>query len=175
MAVILTYGADLLMIFASLGAAAYCLVLSRRLSRLSSFDRGLGGAIAVLSTQVDDMKTALQAAKAGSDGAGQQLSALVRQAQEIGSELELMIAACHDFAEQAIGVQDSGTPGAVSDPMDVVPPRAHQGPGQGRVMGMTAIEPERAEEAGPDPVPIFGSRRTSPPEPLFRHRRLAGG
>jgi flagellar motility protein MotE (MotC chaperone) len=93
--------ADALMIAASAGAAVYCLVLSRRLSRLTGFDSGIGGAIAVLSVQVEEMKTALAAAKAGSDGAGAHLRELVGQAQQISSELELMIAACHDFAEQA--------------------------------------------------------------------------
>jgi len=45
------FAADLLMVAASLGAAIYCMILSRRLSRLTSFDKGIGGAIAVMSQQ----------------------------------------------------------------------------------------------------------------------------
>jgi hypothetical protein len=82
------------------------MVLSRRLTRLGSFDKGIGSAIAVLSAQVEEMKSALGEAKAGSDGAGQHLNGLVRQAQDISAELEMMIAACHDFAETAIEVQN---------------------------------------------------------------------
>lgn len=109
MAVLLSYAADLLLVTASLGAAVYCMILSRRLTRLGSFDKGIGSAIAVLSAQVDEMKAALGEARAGSEGAGRHLADLVRQAQDISAELEMMIAACHDFAETAIEVQtDTG-------------------------------------------------------------------
>lgn len=158
MTLLLTYGADLLVIFASLGAMTYCMVLSRRLARLTSFDKGLGSAIAVMSSQVDEMKSALHEAKAGSDGAGRQLKDLVHQAREISSELEMMIAACHDFAEEAIGVQT---------------PKTH---GQS-VPDETTLDVDEAA------APVFGSRRAAAErqpavveetdgnvQPLFRHR-----
>lgn len=97
--------ADILMIAASAGAAIYCIILSRRLARLTSFDKGIGGAIAVLSAQVDEMKAALAEARLGRDGVSHQLHDQLRQAREISAELELMIAACHDFAEEAMAVQ----------------------------------------------------------------------
>jgi hypothetical protein len=140
MQILLAYGADLVLVAASLGAAGYCLVLSRRLNRLGSFDKGIGAAIAVLSTQVEEMKSALGEAKAGSDGAGQQLGDLVRQAREISAELEMMIAACHDFAEQAIDVQS----GAAQPAPDPTSPDGDDGQ-------------EVADE--PEPVAVFGSRR----------------
>lgn len=169
MTFLLSYGADILVIFASLGAMAYCMVLSRRLSRLTSFDKGLGGAIAVMSSQVDEMKAALKEAKSGSDGAGTQLHELVHQAREISSELEMMIAACHDFAEEAISVQASA-------------PLAPE------------VQTPEAEPAVPEPIPegalqdsvlpMFGSRRAPAekdadpaptPQPLFgRHRSAVG-
>lgn len=102
---LISHAADVLLMSASLGAAIYCMILSKRLSRLGSFDKGIGSAIAVLSAQVEEMKAALGEAKAGSQGAGQHLNDLVRQAREISGELEMMIAACHDFAEHAIEVQ----------------------------------------------------------------------
>lgn len=142
--------ADALMIAASAGAGGYCLILSRRLSRLTSFDTGIGGAIAVLSAQVDEMKTALTKAKDGSDAAGTELGGLVRQAREISSELELMIAACHDFAEDALVAQSRDAPAAGSAARPV-----HQ-----------SAPPEDVA----DPIPIFGTRRQPPVEPVFRHQ-----
>jgi len=148
MPILLAYAADILMILASGGAAVYCLILSRRLSRLTSFDQGIGGAIAVLSSQVDEMKSALAEAKAGTDGAGQHLNDLVCQARDISGELELMIAACHDFAEEAITVQQ-GDPDRIAD--------------------------DSPQTAPNEPIPIFGTRRATVSEPVFRHGGVAGG
>jgi len=95
---VLTHAADALLILASLGAAVFCLILSRRLSRLSSIDNGLGGAIAVLSAQVDDMNRALSEMKAGTQTSAQKLEALNREAQQLAEELELMLSTSHDLA-----------------------------------------------------------------------------
>jgi hypothetical protein len=148
------YLADSLMIAASAGAAIYCLILSRRLARLTSFDTGIGGAIAVLSVQVDEMKAALGEAKAGTDGAGRHLQDLVRQARDISGELELMIAACHDFAEEAMVVQGAAVAGDAA-PTGAIEPAAG--------------DPE-PEAAAPGPAAMFGTRRQDPPEPVFRRR-----
>ncbi len=186
MNILMSYGADFLVILASLGAMAYCMVLSRRLSRLSSFDKGLGGAIAVMSAQVDEMKAALKEAKAGSDGAGSQLHDLVIQAREISSELEMMIAACHDFAEEAISVQVSEREVAGPPDRQADLPTASPAPA-------LVPAPEPVAEPVPEPVAevavaevtaMFGSRRATPVaadppptakvEPLFgRHKSAA--
>jgi hypothetical protein len=178
MTLILMYGADILVTIASLGAMAYCMVLSRRLSRLTSFDKGLGGAIAVMSSQVDEMKNALREAKAGSDGAGNQLGDLVLQARDISAELEMMIAACHDFAEEAISVQAPSVEEALETEIHDEDAEAAE-----------PDTPEEVEAAPPETsvTPMFGSRRAlntdqvedeDPPkatvEPLFRRRRTAG-
>lgn len=164
MDLLIAHGADLILMAASLGAAVYCMLLSRRLSRLGRFDKGIGGAIAVLSAQVDEMKAALQDAKAGSDGAERQLGDLVRQAREISEELEMMIAACHDVVETA-GAPQPGRDTAIADADDPTPAPAAPTAG---------MQPEDAD------VPVFGSRRMQALEarengaiPLFRHR--AGG
>ena len=47
--------ADILMVAGSFGAAIYCYVLSARLKKFTTLETGMGGAIAVLSAQVDDM------------------------------------------------------------------------------------------------------------------------
>ena len=164
MAILLTHGADILVILASLGAMGYCIVLSRRLNRLTSFDKGLGGAIAVMSSQVDEMKAALREAKAGSDGAGKQLYELVNQARDISTELEMMIAACHDFAEEAIVAQGL--------------PSAEQGLANAPEPGIENLAHE--PEDGSEITPIFGTRRApsindqsneNAAMALFRHRK----
>ena len=55
--------ADILLIAGALGAGLYCIILSRRLNKFTNLERGVGGAIAVLSAQVDDMTHALEAAR----------------------------------------------------------------------------------------------------------------
>lgn len=170
MNILVSYGADILVILASLGAMSYCIVLSRRLSRLTSFDTGLGGAIAVMSSQVDEMKAALREAKAGSDGAGNQLTELVQQAREISSELEMMIAACHDFAEEAISVQAQTT----KRPEPLEP--------DGQPDIRRSSEPlAAANSTTSEPGPSFATRRSiaqpadegsASVEPLFGRRKL---
>ena len=105
---ILTHAADGLLILASFGAAVFCLVLSRRLTRLTSIDSGLGGAIAVLSAQVDDMNRALGEMKSGTRSSAEQLEALNREARQLTEELELMLAACHDLDGAAAEAPDTG-------------------------------------------------------------------
>lgn len=177
MTFLLSYGADILIIFASLGAMAYCMILSRRLSRLTSFDKGLGGAIAVMSSQVDEMKAALREAKSGSDGAGTQLNDLVHQAREISSELEMMIAACHDFAEEAISVQVTSDDRQDTDAVDTSAEEATD-------EGSAASVPDAPDSIDDSVTPMFGSRRaaaeraedaTPTVEPLFGRRRSALG
>lgn len=171
MTLLMTYGADILMILASLGAMTYCMVLSRRLSRLSSFDKGLGGAIAVMSSQVDEMKAALKEAKSGSEGAGTELNDLVHQAREISSELEMMIAACHDFAEEAISVQ---VPPAETDVEDGELKQSSADTG--------TVDNDGEDTEDTSVMPIFGSRRAAANReekqtaaPLFaRHRSALG-
>jgi len=161
----LSYAADLLMIAASLGAALYCLILSRRLTRLTSFDKGIGGAIAVLSSQVDEMKAALGTARAGTEGAGQKLEDLVRQAHDISGELELMIAACHDFAEQALIVQSD--PAAASTMSSDKPEDEALATDVASRDTPAAIEEVENSEAT---TPVFGTRRQTASELVFlRH------
>ena len=170
--------ADILLVAASLGAAAYCMVLSRRLKKLGSFDKGIGSAIAVLSAQVEEMKTVLREAKVGSDSASENLNDLVRQARDISAELEMMIAACHDFAETAIDVQSRNS--NATDVQEKAADRTMGGSSEADFMGAFASVTHR--DLGED-LPVFGSRRgaasgqtLSPSEDavaMFRHRKTA--
>jgi hypothetical protein len=89
--------ADMLLLSGCVGAVAYCAVLARRLSRFSDLEKGMGGAIAVLSVQVDDMTRALSRAQTAAGASREDLSALTERAEAATKHLELLLAAMHDL------------------------------------------------------------------------------
>ena len=91
--------ADILLIGGAIGAAFYCFILSRRLTRFTDLERGVGGAVAVLSAQVDDLKRALDRAKTAADSSGDVLRDLTDRADQVARKLELSMAALHDVDE----------------------------------------------------------------------------
>lgn len=92
---------DLLLAAGAFGAAAFCLVLSRRLKALTALDSGMGAAIAVLSAQVDDLTRALKAAQEVAQGTSGRLAAQTERAEAAARRLELLVAALHDLPESA--------------------------------------------------------------------------
>lgn len=93
--------ADILLAAGALGAGFYCLVLSRRLKRFNDLEKGVGGAVAVLSAQVDDLNKSLQSAQQISDGSSKALQQLTGRAETVAQRLELMMASMHDIPEAA--------------------------------------------------------------------------
>jgi hypothetical protein len=93
--------ADVLLAAGAFGAALYCFVLSRRLTRFATLETGMGGAIAVLSAQVDDLTRALAEAQAAAQESAAKLGALNTRAEAGAQKLELMLAALHDLPEPA--------------------------------------------------------------------------
>jgi hypothetical protein len=91
--------ADILLVSGAFGAALYCAVLARRLSRFNDLESGVGGAVAVLSAQVDDLTGMLEAAKGSATGSAQSLEDLTRRAEDVASRLELMVASLHDVPD----------------------------------------------------------------------------
>ncbi|WP_291728124.1 hypothetical protein [Leisingera sp. F5] len=91
--------ADILLAAGALGAGFYCLVLSRRLKRFNDLEKGVGGAVAVLSAQVDDLNKSLQSAQQVSDGSSKALQQLTGRAETVAQRLELMMASMHDIPE----------------------------------------------------------------------------
>ena len=83
------------------GAAIYCYVLSGRLKKFTTLESGMGGAIAVLSAQVDDMTRALELARTAANGSAEGLQALTEKAEAAIGRLELLMASLHDLPEQA--------------------------------------------------------------------------
>jgi len=88
--------ADILVGVGAIGAMTYCLVLARRLKRFNQLENGMGGAIAVLSAQVDDMTRALNRAQATAGASAKELGILTERAEKGAQRLELMLAALHE-------------------------------------------------------------------------------
>lgn len=89
--------ADILMIAGAFGAALYCYVLARRLNRFQTLESGMGGAIAVLSAQVDDMTRALREAREAAEVQTGSLNAQVARGEAAAARLELMLASLNDL------------------------------------------------------------------------------
>ncbi len=111
--------ADILMTSGALAAGMYCLVLSRRLSRFNDLERGMGGAVAMLSVQVDDLKRALEDAKTSATHTASSLEEAIDRADEAARRLERSIAS---------GEGSSDTPGRVSTPERRVRRRRREAP-----------------------------------------------
>ena len=91
--------ADMLLVAGSFGAAVYCYVLSNRLKRFTTLESGMGGAIAVLSAQVDDMTVALEQARGAANGSAESLEALTARGEAVARRLELLVASLHDLPD----------------------------------------------------------------------------
>jgi len=97
--------ADILLAAGALGAGFYCIVLSRRLSRFTDLEQGVGGAIAVLSAQVDDMTKTLVEAQKTAASSGAKLGQTTERAEAAAKRLELLIASMHDLPEDPVATE----------------------------------------------------------------------
>lgn len=151
--------ADALLLAAALTAAVYCHVLAGRLKRLRSLDGGVGQAVAAMSAQVEEMRTALKAAKAASGESTRTLAERTARAEMAAGRLELLLAALHDR---------EGT-----DPVNLSERRAAAGRSATRVEPFSRARSVRAEPAAaaspmsadapdPDPETQAGSIAGSP-------------
>ncbi|WP_425097624.1 hypothetical protein [Tropicibacter sp. S64] len=92
--------ADILLVAGALGAGFYCFVLARRLTRFTDLESGVGGAVAVLSAQVDDLTKTLAAAQSTAGESSKSLQDLTERAEDVAKRLELMVASMHDLPRQ---------------------------------------------------------------------------
>ena len=91
--------ADILLVAGALGAGFYCYILARRLSRFNDLENGVGGAVAVLSAQVDDLTKTLVAAQTTASSSTDSLGELTDRAEGVAKRLELLVASMHDLPE----------------------------------------------------------------------------
>ena len=89
--------ADILLVAGALGAGLYCFVLARRLARFNDLENGVGGAVAVLSAQVDDLTKTLNSAQKTANQSAESLTQLTERGEEVARKLELMLASMHDL------------------------------------------------------------------------------
>lgn len=92
--------ADGMLIAAAATAALYCWILSRRLNALRDLDKGLGGAIAGLSAQVDETRASLADAKSVTHTRSRELGELTARAEIAAGRLEMLLAALHEGGTQ---------------------------------------------------------------------------
>lgn len=93
--------ADMLLIAGALGAGFYCYVLSRRLRRFTDLEKGVGGAVAVLSVQVDELAGSLKSAQTTASGSVATLTDVSERAEAAARRLELLVASLHDLPAAA--------------------------------------------------------------------------
>lgn len=110
--------ADMLLAAGAFGAGLYCYLLARRLQRFQTLEGGLGGAIAVLSAQVDDMTCALERARGAAEVQSGSLTALVQRGEAAAARLELLVAALHDIEAEA---EPASAPAASAAPAPAAP------------------------------------------------------
>ena len=101
--------ADSLLLAATLGALLYCSVLAARLRRFTTLESGMGGAIAVLSAEVDEMTRALEKAQGVAGQSERRLTGLTERADRLATRLELLVAALHDLPAETSAQNEGGT------------------------------------------------------------------
>ncbi|WP_299984018.1 hypothetical protein [uncultured Ruegeria sp.] len=92
--------ADILLVAGALGAGLYCFILARRLRRFTDLEKGVGGAVSVLSAQAEELRNSLDNARQSSDESGVALQALTERAETVAQRLELMMASMHDVVQE---------------------------------------------------------------------------
>ncbi|NOD63906.1 MULTISPECIES: DUF6468 domain-containing protein [unclassified Ruegeria] len=154
--------ADILLVAGALGAGLYCFVLSRRLKRFTDLEKGVGGAVAVLSTQAEELKKSLDNARDASDQSGEQLGALTQRAESVAQRLELMMASMHDIVPE-----EAPKPDATEEPV----PTETQPKEPGNIEQEISADP--AESAAPEGK----EQQNKAPDGLmfFRHDRNQDG
>ena len=103
---------DILLVAGALGAGFYCYILARRLARFNDLENGIGGAVAVLSAQVDDLAKTLVSAQKTASTSNVTLEGLTDRAETVAKRLELLVASMHDLPAEP---QRPQTP---TDPQD---------------------------------------------------------
>ena len=89
--------ADIILIFAAFGATFYCFVLAHRLRRFTDLEKGVGGAVAVLATQVDDLTKVTVTAQANAAASVSTLENVCHRSETAAARLELLLASLQDL------------------------------------------------------------------------------
>lgn len=158
---IVTVVSDILLGAGALGAAIYCGVLAQRLKRFNNLENGVGGAVALLSAQVDDMTRTLDLARKAAGHSSETLTALTERAEEAARKLELMLAALNDLPDVAPGGEARDVQGPAEAPVRPKDPAPQVEPevAQDAAWAATAAQTETVPATESEDAPLFLSRR----------------
>ena len=87
---------DILLVIGAMATGLFCLLLVWRLRKFNNLEQGVGGAILVLSAQVEELTRAMQDAQKLADQSEEALRDLTSRAEATARQLELMLAATQD-------------------------------------------------------------------------------
>ena len=158
---IVTVLSDILLGAGALGAAVYCGVLANRLKRFNNLENGVGGAVALLSAQVDDMTRTLDLARKAAGQSTETLTALTERAESASRKLELMLASLNDLPDVAAADpgSDAAEPAPEPTPAEAPAREAAGESEQAQDAAWTTAAKEIAEVEAGD-APVFLSRRS---------------
>ena len=91
--------ADILLLAGAFGAGIYCYVLSRRLRKFTDLEKGIGGAVATLAVQVEELSKAVEQAQKTAGVSTEKLTEDTYKAELVAKRLELLLASMHDLPE----------------------------------------------------------------------------
>ncbi|SDX29226.1 hypothetical protein SAMN05444358_104181 [Ruegeria halocynthiae] len=111
--------ADILLVAGALGAGLYCFILARRLRRFTDLEKGVGGAVSVLSAQAEELRKSLDDARQASDDSGIALQALTERAETVAQRLELMMASMHDVVQEEAADLDKAEETPQDTPLEI--------------------------------------------------------
>lgn len=95
----MTLIADVLLAASAFGAGFYCFILARRLNNFTKLENGMGGAVAVLSAQVDDLTEVMRAAQSSAEAQTLRLDQINSRADAAAIRLELLMSSLHDLPD----------------------------------------------------------------------------
>lgn len=91
---------DIFLVLGAAGAGLYCFILSNKLKRFNDLEIGVGGAVAVLSTQVEELTLTLTSAQEATVHSEETLQQVTSRAEAVAKRLELTLASLHDLSPQ---------------------------------------------------------------------------
>lgn len=97
----MTLLADALLAIGAFGVGMYCLILSKRLKDFRSLEKGVGGAVAILSRQVSELEKTTSAATKAAKSSQEKLTELTIRAEKVSNRIDLQMASLMDQEAEA--------------------------------------------------------------------------
>lgn len=129
--------ADGILIVTCLTTAIYCYVLSRRLTRLSNTDEGIGKQIAQLNAGLEDTRAALKEIRSTTKAASEKLTQEVAHARKIAAQLSRL----NEKAAESASRRYPAEPAAAAPTPVVLAP----------MVDISDSEPDLEEQPEPEP------------------------